>query len=147
MYKDKIGPPWYWVTLLFGATAVCVVVAIIASILGYTAWSSVNKFNQPVVVYTSQMLQPSPYAIYIDASGAPATLTLPAVLDGYFGNVYRIYSNTAQMHVVRISAGGATFDGGTRTATFGGDIRDGFEFEVTSGTIANVKSIKNVVFS
>jgi hypothetical protein len=138
---------WWWIGIIIGLAVTCVAVSIAAIVLGYEGYTGVSQFNQPTYVYTSQPFPSTPYVFYIESSGAAVTLTLPNDLTEYIGNTYRIYSNTAQMHVVQLTTPGATFDGATTIATFGGNIRDGFEFEVTGTTIANVKFIKNVVFS
>lgn len=146
--EERLLKLWWWKGATLAATIVAVGISIVAIIFGMWAWQSYNNFNQPTSIYVSQYLPPTPFAFYIESAGSPVLLTLPHDLSAFRGNVYRIYSNTAQPHVVQIDGStGATFDGGNRVATFGGSIRDGFEFEVTTSNIANVKFVKNVIFS
>lgn len=145
--EKRLSKTWWWGGITIAATVVCIGIAIAGIIFGYWAYTGLNQFNQPRIVYFSQFITNTPYVYYIEASGAPVVLSLPGDLTPYIGNIYRIYSNTAQPHVVQFSGPTATFDAAATTATFGGNIRDGFEFEVTSAQIANVKNIKNVVFT
>ena len=145
--EERLIKLWWYKGATLAAAVVCVGIAIAAIVFGFWGWQSYQNFNEPTSIFLSQALPNTPFAFYINSAGSAVTLTLPYDLTAYIGNVYRIYSNTAQMHRVQIEDGGATFDGGTTVAVFGGNIRDGFEFEVTSGTIANVKFSKNVMFT
>jgi hypothetical protein len=145
--EQRVKQVWWWKTAAIAATIVAVGISIAAICFGYWGWTGFNNFNQPTSIYVSQFLPPTPYPFYIEGSGMVLVLTLPSDLSAYRGNIYRIYSNTAQSHIVQIASGGAKFDGITTTATFGGQIGDGFDFELITSKFVNVKFVKNVIFS
>lgn len=133
-------------TATFAAAILAVIVAAIAIGLGSAAYSYYGYFTSPASITGSGLLPSTPYAFYIDSSAIPANMILPNNLSEYVGKVYRIWSRTAQAHTVTISGLGSTFDGVATTATFGGAIGDGFEFEVISANFIRVTNPVNVVF-
>jgi len=157
-FEDFIGPPTTvdledrhrkqksWNAAIFAASILAVILAGIA--LGFSIWNygEINHYSVPTVLYTSGVLNYSPYGIYLAGTGAPQTMTLPNDLSPYVGKIYRVWSLSNQPHQVQISGVGSTFTGGGVTATFLGGIGDGFVFEVISKNFISVISSTNVNF-
>jgi hypothetical protein len=139
---------WVWRGATFAATLLAVIVSIIGIVMSALAFANYSNFNSPLQLYSSAVMAPNPYAIYINSAGAPIIITLPADLTQMIGNIYRIVSKTAQAHSVVITSGmGATWDGVHTVATFAAQIGAGMEFEVVSKTLVRVWSSPSVSFS
>ena len=86
----------------------------------------------------------------LDSTAAPLGMSMLNDLTDYVsGNVYAIYSNTAQPHTVTLIDGvlATTWDGVNTVATFGGAVGDGITFRVISSTNIVIENIINVSFS
>jgi len=144
---QRLYSEWIWKTAIFAASVLAVLLAIVAIIFGYWGWNGVSNYNMPAIVRGSGFFPNAPNVFYIDSAGIAATLTLPSDLTNYVGNIYRVWSRTSQMHVIRLSVG-TEFIGGSTVATFQGNVGDGFVFEVVSATRIIVwPSPINVVFT
>ena len=130
----------------FAAAALSVLLLIVAAVLGGLAFTQVYRYSSPLYPVVSGVLPPSPYVFYLNAAASPITLTLPQNLSPYVGGIYRIVSLTAQPHVIHLAQPGATWDGTSVTATFGGGIGDGIEFEVISASRIVLWSVNGVTF-
>jgi len=145
--ERSVQKQWIWRTAILAASILAVIIAVLAIVFGYWGWNGVANYNSPMIVRGSGFFPNSPNVFYIDSAGVAATLTLPSDLTNYVGNVYRVWSRTSQMHVVRLSAG-TEFVGGSTIATLQGNIGDGFVFEVLSASRIIVwPSPINVVFT
>jgi hypothetical protein len=134
-------------TAIFALSILCVAATIAAIVVAALAYTNYQNFSAPASVMGSGPLPNAPYVYYIDSAGAAAALVLPNDLSGYVGNIYRVWSRTAQPHTVTLYGMGTTFDGTTRVATFGGAIGDGLMFEVIAPNRAVVIASINVVFT
>ncbi len=132
--------------ILIAIAALALIVSVVAVVIAVLAY---QKYLTPVTLSVSQAVPSGVNAVYIDSAASPIGLTLANDMRPYVGKVYRVWSLTAQAHTVSITTGQSvsTFTGGTRVATFGGAIGDGFVFEVISANHAVVISSTNVVFS
>jgi hypothetical protein len=130
----------------FAAAILAVIVAALGAGFGIAAYSYYGYFNNYLSIRGSGLLPTTPYVFYVDSSAIPAAMILPNNLAPYVGNVYRVWSRTSQAHTITIQGLGSTFNGGATTATFGGAIGDGLEFEVISANFIRVISAVNVVF-
>lgn len=130
----------------FAAAVLAIILAAFGAGFGIAAYSYYGYFNNYLSIRGSGLLPTTPYVFYVDSSAVPAAMVLPNDLSPYIGNKYRIWSRTSQAHTVTISGLGSTFNGAATTATFGGAVGDGFEFEVISGNFIRVTSPVNVVF-
>ena len=132
--------------ILIAIAALSLIVSVVAVVVAVLAY---QKYLVPITLSVSQAVPSGNNAVYIDSAVNPIGLTLANDMRPYVGKVYRIWSLTAQAHTVSITTGQSvsTFTGGTRIATFGGAIGDGFVFEVISANHAVVISSTNVVFS
>ena len=130
----------------FACSILAVIISAIAITVGGLAYTYYGYSTSPSPIYGSGPLPSTPYAFYIRSSAVPVQIVLPADLTPFVGKVYRIWSLTAQGHTIVIGGGFNYFNGAANTATFGGAIGDGFEFEVISPTFVRVISDVNVVF-
>ena len=122
------------------------IISVVAVVLAGIAYSYIFS---PSNISVSQPFPTSPNPIYITSAANPITLILPNDMTPYVGNVYRVWSETAQPHTVSISAGTltSTFTGGATLATFGGAIGEGFVFEVISSSRAVIWTVNGVTFT
>lgn len=123
------------------------VISAAAVIVGGLGYAEAYRYSGYLSIVTSRAFPTGPFVLYIDQAAIPVVLTLPNNLQDYVGHTYRVWSRTAQAHVVSIAGTGSTFDGTATTATFGGAIGDGFVFEVIDRNRAVIVSATNVVFS
>jgi hypothetical protein len=110
---------------------------------------SLQYFETATSFQISGQIQPSPYAANLDSTGAPLAMTIPNDLSAYIDKDYKIFSRTAQPHIVTISAGSlmTTWDGVNTVATFGGAVGDGFVFRVIDKNHIVILFVNNVAFS
>jgi hypothetical protein len=137
---------WWYRGALMAASILAICAGVVAAVLGGLAWTQLGYYNSPGLVYGSGILPVNPFVFYIAAAGTPVAMTLPNDLTPYIGNIYRVWSKTAQAHTLTISGLGSTFDGVATQATFGGAIGDGLIFEVIAANRIVVISSVNVVF-
>lgn len=123
-----------------------VVAALVVSVLAYQDAGNPQSATTHLI---SRVLPVTPFAHYLDATDAPLAMLLENDLSGRVGHVYRVWSRSAQPHTVTIQAGGhnPTWDGTSKTATFGGAIGDGFVFEVVDKNKVVLVAVNNVVFA
>lgn len=138
---------WIWRGAVIAAAILAVLISVLAAVLGGLAYTNVGKFTGEVLISQSGPLPDSPFPIYINQAATAVNLELPIDLENRVGNVYRVWSRTAQPHTLRIAAMGATWDGANRVATFAGGIGDGLVFEVTAPNRIVVWTVNNVIFS
>ena len=138
---------WIWHGATLAAAILAVIIAVVAIVLGGLAYTNVSRFTGEVSIHSSGALPDSPFPIYLNQAAAPLAMLLPIDLGNRVGNVYRVWSKTAQPHTLTIASGGATWDGTNRVATFGGAIGDGLVFEVIDATKVVVWTSINVAFS
>ena len=138
-----------WLRIVVATVVLSLLVSVAALVLAVLAYQDAQAVQSSQVHLISRPLPSSPYAHYLAATDAPLTMTLENDLIGRVGKVFRIWSRSAQPHVVQIVVGGQnpTFDGSSKTATFGGAIGDGFTFEVIDRNKIALVSVTNVVFS
>jgi len=148
MKKQQQQQRWIWHGATLAAAVLAVLISIAAAVLGGLAFTNVNYHNGETLIHTPGALPATPYPIYLNQAAAPLGMILPSTLDGRVGNVYRVWSLTAQPHTISIAAGGGiTWDGVNTVATFGGAIGDGLVFEVIAKNKVVVLSVINVAFS
>lgn len=145
MRKEVQG--WIWHGATLAAAILAVLISVAAIVLGALAYNNVSRFTGEVLIHSSGTLPDSPFPIYLNQAAAPLAMLLPIDLGNRVGNVYRVWSRTAQSHTVTLAAGGPTWDGTNRVATFGGAIGDGLVFEVIDTTRVVVWTSINVAFS
>jgi hypothetical protein len=138
---------WVWRGAVIAAAILAVIISIVAVVLGGLAFSKVESFNSEHLIHSSGALPDSPYPLYLNQAALPLNMELPLDLSNRVGNIYRVWSLTAQPHRLTIAASGATWDGTNRIATFGGAIGDGIVFEVTAPNRIVVWTVNNVVFT
>lgn len=130
---------------IIAISVLAIIVAAVAIGLAGFAISHNNNESGPRLLYISGPLPSTPFVTYIDQAAAPLAMTIP--LGGFAaGNVYRIWSRTAQPHTLTLQ-GGATWDGVKTVATWSGAIGDGLVFEFLDSTKVGLHTVKGVVFS
>jgi len=138
---------WVWRGAVIAAAILAVLISIVGATLGGLAYTNVGRFTGEHLIHSSGPLPESPYPLYLNQAALPLNLELPIDLSNRVGNVYRVWSLTAQPHTLTIAASGATWDGANRVATFGGAIGDGLVFEVTAANRIVVWTVNNVIFT
>lgn len=139
---------WIWRGAVLAAAALAVIAGVLGCILGGIAFSTDSHFNHPHRIRVSGEIGSTPYVIHLDQATSPLAMTLPTELSSRVGNVYRIWSLTAQPHTITIGGGtGTTWDGTNTVATFGGSAGDGFVYEIISPNKIVIWSVTNVAFS
>lgn len=131
---------WIWHGATLAAAILAVLISIVGAALGGLAYTEVVKFSGETLIYSSGTLPSSPYPIYLNQAAFALAMVMPTDLSGLVGNVYRVWSLTAQPHTVTIPST-------NQIATLGGAIGDGFVFEVISANRIVVWNAINVVFN
>lgn len=146
---DDIRRNRRWLKMVVALSFLClagVVAALVVSVLGYRSATNTQSSTTHLI---SRVIPVTPFAHYLDATDAPLAMLLENDLSSRVGHVYRVWSRSAQPHTLTIQSGGhnPTWDGTSKTATFGGAVGDGFVFEVVDKNKVVLIAVNNVVFS
>lgn len=133
---------WIWRSAIVAAAILAVLISITACVLGGLAYSNLNQFNEPRLLFASGIIQPSPYVVHLAQAAAPMQVE---IFEKHLGAIYRILSLTNQPHTVKLI--GATWDGTNSNAVFGGSVGDGIVYEFISSSRVVVYNALNVVFN